>query len=254
MDRTDNYRRWVLATLLRGQDVVARVWPEAKLDSIGPRSLVSLQLAELADLEERWLGGSAPCPPAASRFWQRRAHLAMQRQREDLLGSLPPVWRQLLAMPEPELRRILSEVGFALLAGQVTTGARTDLVLACSELGEHAVRLLAHIRNVDALAVVRPWAPAVAAARAAAQKRGEVPARQAYLIGRAALATAFHHLPPIHREHMLRASHDQMIATSLPDLLARLTPLVATDQAASQADWVLAFVASASVRVLEGAR
>ena len=251
MDRTENYRRWVLATMLGGRDVIARVWPETTLEGIGARSLASLQLAELADLEERCFGGSAPCEPAPARFWQRRAHLSMRRQREGLLCDLSPVWRQLLATPEPELRRILGEIGFALLAGQVATGNRTDLVLACSELGEHAVRLLAHVRNVAALAVVAPWAPAVAAARATARQRGEPPLRQAYLIGRSALATAFHRLSPTHQEQMLRASKDQMTATSLPDLLASLAPLVGAEQANAQADWVLSVVVLARADAME---
>ncbi|MBK8095868.1 MAG: hypothetical protein IPK26_02100 [Planctomycetes bacterium] len=251
MDRTDKYRRWVLATMLGGTDVIARVWPETTLESIGARSLASLQLAELADLEEHAFGGSGPCERSPARFWQRRAHLSMRRQRAGLLGDLAPVWRQLLATPEPELRRILGEIGFALLAGLVATGARTDLVLACSELGEHAVRLLVHVRNVAELAVVAPWAPAVAAARATARQRGEPPLRQAYLIGRSALATAFHRLSPTLQDQMLRASRDQMTATSLPDLLANLAPLVGAEQASAQAEWVLSVVARAKADAME---
>lgn len=240
----EHFRRRALVAMMRDHASLARIWPGLPLDGTGPWALTSLQQAELSEAEREFFTAASPPVRSAPEFWIRRAKLVVCARRDALLRELPPVWQRLLVWSEDEMRHALAEVGFALLAGQVSAGARTDLVVLCAELGQHSFRLLAHVRNAAALAVVRPWVSEIARVREVSRQRGEPAARWPYLLGRTALATAFHALTPAQRDDMLRASCERLIPTSLPELLAALSPLLAGERAASQADWVLSQLAA----------
>ena len=230
-------RACAVSTLLRDQQLLARLWPTAM--AFAPaRNLAVLQAAELVQLERQLDLHGGPGPAEGAGYWLRRQHVATAKRRRDLLAGLPAPWPRLLGASDGLVRQGLQHLGVLLLAGLADAGGPTRLLTLGAELPETAtVALLAARRNAAALAVVRPLADATEQALATIRRAGEPASRWSYLLGRRALAAAFHQLSDDRRAAMLTASRMHLTASSLPELLAGLQPLAGEAKAEALAQF-----------------
>lgn len=226
-------RACALATLLRDEWQLARLWPSAPRFPAA-RNLALLQAAELSQLERQLDLPGGQAPTTGAHYWQRRLQVATAQRRRDLLAGLPAPWPRLLGARDHLVRRGLQQLGVMLLAGLADAGGPTRLLTLGTELPENeTVALLAARRNAAALAVVRPLADATEQALAAFRSAREPAPRWSYLLGRRALSASFHRLTDDQRHAMLTASRLHLTASSLPELLAGQKPLVADDRVQS---------------------